>query len=116
MPESLNRTQIDFYGDNGYLVLEKRVPGDIIDQIRAEIERFKEMARGMTASDDKIDLEDSHKPDDPVAHRRDAHQPAQAGTPPEPHQERFDVVVEMVGQGDPVCPVAEPDLLQPGVA
>jgi ectoine hydroxylase-related dioxygenase (phytanoyl-CoA dioxygenase family) len=69
MSETLNQAQIDFYGENGYLVLEKRVPGDIIDQIRAEIARFREMARGMTASDDKIDLEDSHKPDDPRIRR-----------------------------------------------
>ena len=69
MTEVLSREQVDFYNDNGYLVLEKRVPDDIMAAIRAEIARFTEMARGMTASDDRIDLEDSHKPDAPRIRR-----------------------------------------------
>ena len=57
MPETLDATQIEFYRDNGYLVLENRVPMAIIEEIRAEITRFAQLARGMSASDDKIDLE-----------------------------------------------------------
>jgi ectoine hydroxylase-related dioxygenase (phytanoyl-CoA dioxygenase family) len=69
MPEVLTRDQIDFYDDNGYLVLENRVPDGIMVAVRAEIARFEQMARGMTASDDKIDLEDTHKPDAPRIRR-----------------------------------------------
>ena len=69
MPETLTQAQIDHYNDQGYLLLENRVPGDIMDAIRAEITRFKDMARGMTASDDKIDLEDSHTSTDPRIRR-----------------------------------------------
>jgi len=69
MSEVLSGAEIDFYNDNGYLVLEKRVPDDIMAAIRAEIVRFQEMARGMTASDDRIDLEDTHKPDAPRIRR-----------------------------------------------
>ena len=69
MPETLTQAQIDFYNDQGYLVLERRVPDQIMAEIRAEIERFKAMARGMITSDDKIDLEDSHRPDDPRIRR-----------------------------------------------
>ncbi|MEM9059924.1 MAG: phytanoyl-CoA dioxygenase family protein [Pseudomonadota bacterium] len=69
MGEVLDRGQIDFYNDRGYLVLQNRVPDAIMDQIRSEIERFREMARGMTASDDKIDLEDSHTPEAPRIRR-----------------------------------------------
>lgn len=69
MPETLSQSQIDFYNDQGYLILENRVPGDIMDAIRSEIARFTQMARGMTASDDKIDLEDSHTPDAPRVRR-----------------------------------------------
>ncbi|MEM7686706.1 MAG: phytanoyl-CoA dioxygenase family protein, partial [Pseudomonadota bacterium] len=69
MAEVLDRAQIEFYKDNGYLVLEKRVSDAIMDQIRAEIERFREMARGMTVSDERIDLEDSHAPDEPRIRR-----------------------------------------------
>ena len=69
MPETLTQTQIDHYNDHGYLILENRVPEDTLAAIRTEITRFKDMARGMTASDDKIDLEDSHAPDDPRIRR-----------------------------------------------
>jgi len=69
MAEALTREQVGFYDDNGYLVLEKRVPDTIMDAIRAEIARFTGMARGMTASDDRIDLEDSHRPDVPRIRR-----------------------------------------------
>ena len=69
MPETLTPAQIDHYNDCGYLVLERRVPEDTMVAIRAEIERFKKQARGMTASDDKIDLEDSHTPDNPRIRR-----------------------------------------------
>jgi ectoine hydroxylase-related dioxygenase (phytanoyl-CoA dioxygenase family) len=69
MTETLTRDQIGFYNDNGYLVLESRVPGDIMAAIRAEIARFTGMARGMTASDDRLDIEDTHRPDDPRVRR-----------------------------------------------
>lgn len=69
MPEVLNQSQIDHYNDTGYLVLERRVPEDVMDTVRAEIARLNEQARGMTASDDKIDLEDSHTPDRPRVRR-----------------------------------------------
>ncbi len=69
MPEVLTQSQIDPYHDQGFLLLENHVPTDIMDAIRAEIDRFRDMARGMTASDDKIDLEDSHTPTDPRIRR-----------------------------------------------
>ena len=69
MPEALTQTQIDHYNDHGYLILENRVPVDLMDGIRAEIARLTEIARGMTASDDRIDLEDSHTPQDPRVRR-----------------------------------------------
>lgn len=67
--EVLTADQKAFYETEGYLVLENRIPMDVIEGIRAEIARFEDMARGMTASDDKLDLEDSHKPDDPRIRR-----------------------------------------------
>lgn len=69
MPEALSEKQIEHYREHGYLVLEDRVPGQIMAEVRAEIARFEEMARGMTASNDWIDLEDSHKPDLPRIRR-----------------------------------------------
>ena len=69
MPEALSQAEIDHYREHGYLLLEARVPGATLSAIHAEIARFQEQARGMTASDDKIDLEDSHAPDAPRIRR-----------------------------------------------
>ena len=69
MPECLTQEQISQYREDGYVILENRVPGSVMDTIRAEIARLTELARGMTASDDRIDLEDSHQPDAPRVRR-----------------------------------------------
>ena len=69
MPEILSQSQIDFYNENGYLIVEDHVPNPIMDGIRAEIARFRDVAREMTASDDRIDLEDSHRPEAPRIRR-----------------------------------------------
>ena len=67
--EALTQTQKDHYFEHGYVVLENRVPTNIMTAIRDEIARFESIARTMTASDDKLDLEDSHTPDDPRLRR-----------------------------------------------
>lgn len=69
MTETLTRDQIAFYEENGYLILENRVPDAIMEEIRTEIARFRDVAAGMTVSDDRIDLEDSHTPGDPRIRR-----------------------------------------------
>ena len=67
--EALNAEQIAFYEANGYLLLESRVPLAIIEEIRAEIARFEAEAAGMTASNDRLDLEDTHSPEAPRVRR-----------------------------------------------
>jgi ectoine hydroxylase-related dioxygenase (phytanoyl-CoA dioxygenase family) len=67
--EALTDTQRAQYEAEGWLLLERRVPDDAIAAIRAEIDRFTEEARGLTASTDRLDLEDSHTPDDPRIRR-----------------------------------------------
>ncbi|MEM9433116.1 MAG: phytanoyl-CoA dioxygenase family protein [Pseudomonadota bacterium] len=69
MPEVLTQSQIEHYTDTGYLLLEGQIPMRWIEKIRAEIARFEEEAREMTASDDRIDLEDTHRPDAPRVRR-----------------------------------------------
>jgi len=69
MPEALTSDQIGFYDEHGYLVLENRIPGMIVSDLREEIVRFGKEARGMTASNDRLDLEDSHSPDSPRIRR-----------------------------------------------
>jgi len=69
MREVLSDGQIASYDKNGYLVLEKRIPDDWIAKIRGEIARFEDEARGMTQSNDRLDLEDTHRPDQPRLRR-----------------------------------------------
>ena len=69
MTEILTPDQKTQYETDGYLVLENQVPMPIIEAIRAEIARFEGIAAGMEASDDKLDLEDSHTPADPRLRR-----------------------------------------------
>lgn len=67
--EALTAEQVGFYQDNGYLLLENRVPMAIIEAIRAEVARFQDEARGMSESNDRLDLEDSHTPGNPRIRR-----------------------------------------------
>lgn len=69
MAEILTDDQIRSYKDTGYLVLERHLPDEILGGIRAEITRFEQEARGMIASNDRLDLEDSHTPDKPRLRR-----------------------------------------------
>ncbi|MDJ0825678.1 MAG: phytanoyl-CoA dioxygenase family protein [Rhodobacter sp.] len=67
--EVLTDAQITFYRTQGYLVLENRIPMPVIEALRAEIARFEDEARGMSASNDRLDLEDSHTPQAPRIRR-----------------------------------------------
>lgn len=67
--ETLTQTQKDFYDENGYLVLEKRIPDDVLASLRAEIAKYQSQAKSLTESTDEIDLEDSHTPDAPRLRR-----------------------------------------------
>ena len=67
--ETLTGSQVEYYRENGYLVLENRVPVSVIEVIRSEIARFLEEARDLTVSNDRLDLEDSHSPEDPRVRR-----------------------------------------------
>ena len=67
--EALNAEQKAFYEANGYLMLESRVPLPVIEEIRAEIARFEAEAAGMTEPNDRLDLEDTHRPEAPRVRR-----------------------------------------------
>ena len=67
--EVLSDAQVRSYGELGYLLLEKRIPEDFLVRLRAEIARLIEEARGLTASNERIDLEDSHSPEAPRVRR-----------------------------------------------
>ena len=67
--EALSQAERDFYEEQGYLVLENRIPAEMMSRIHAEIERLSAPAAQMTQSDDRLDLEDSHSPERPRIRR-----------------------------------------------
>ncbi|WP_170604932.1 phytanoyl-CoA dioxygenase family protein [Ruegeria arenilitoris] len=69
MTEVLSNEQVASYRENGYLLLENHLPESILIEIRNEISRFEEEAKGMIESNDRLDLEDSHTPEDPRLRR-----------------------------------------------
>ncbi len=69
MTEVLTADQISSYNETGYLVLERHLPDPVIQSLRAEIARFEDEARTLTASNDRLDVEDSHTPETPRLRR-----------------------------------------------
>ena len=69
MPEILTDDQIAHYEETGYLVLENQIPDTWLTRIRDEIARFEDEARTLTASNDRLDLEDTHTPENPRLRR-----------------------------------------------
>lgn len=69
MLETLTSEQVTLYQEQGYLVLENQIPDAWMARIHAEIARFEDEARGMTESNERLDLEDSHQPDAPRLRR-----------------------------------------------
>ena len=69
MPEVLAAAQIAAYHETGAIVLERHLPEKTLDALRAEIARFEDEARSMTASNDRLDLEDTHTPKTPRLRR-----------------------------------------------
>lgn len=65
----LTQTQIAEYRETGAIVVPDRLTASDLADIRDLIDGFYDIARTMTASDIRIDLEDSHSPDDPRIRR-----------------------------------------------
>lgn len=69
MTEVLTQDQINAYRKDGYLVLQNRIPPNVVAAIHNEISRFEDEARSMTMSNDRIDLEDTHSAANPRLRR-----------------------------------------------
>lgn len=69
MSEVLTQAQKDLYDEQGFIILENRIPADWLQKVHDEITRFEDEARGMTASNDRLDLEDTHTPQNPRLRR-----------------------------------------------
>ena len=67
--EVLTDDQIASYRENGYVLVENRLPTADVERCRAEIDRLSQQAAGLTKSNDEIDLEESHTPESPRVRR-----------------------------------------------
>ena len=67
--EVLSHTDVEAYRQTGAIVVPDRLDATALAEIRQEIARFEEEARGLSASNDRLDLEDSHSPEDPRIRR-----------------------------------------------
>lgn len=65
----LSQAQREFYFENGYILLEKIVPDDWIERLRATTDQMIEESRSITESGAKWDLEDGHNADSPRLRR-----------------------------------------------
>lgn len=69
MAEQLSAAQIAQYDENGYLLLERQIPEEWLAKLRAQIARFELESAMLEQSNDRLDLEDSHTPEDPRLRR-----------------------------------------------
>jgi ectoine hydroxylase-related dioxygenase (phytanoyl-CoA dioxygenase family) len=65
----LSESEIRFYHDNGYLVVSEVFSADEVAALRRVTEEFVEKSRNVTENDDTYDLEDAHRPEQPMVRR-----------------------------------------------
>ena len=61
----LSRDQIEFFNDNGYVMVEDAVTPDQLATLRKITHDLIEQSRALTVSDDRFDLDDGHTADNP---------------------------------------------------
>jgi len=67
--QTLNKTQIEKFHEDGFLTVEGAVPKDILAEMQSVTDGLLEEARLVKISDDRFDLDDSHTPEHPVVRR-----------------------------------------------
>lgn len=67
--EALSQDQVETFRGVGGIVVPDRLNAAQLAAVRSEIDRFMDEARGMDASNDRLDLEDSHTRDAPRVRR-----------------------------------------------
>jgi len=69
MPRTLTQVEIDFYNEQGYLVLHDVVPQEILRASIAETERLVAVSSTLTGPISMLDLDPSHAPEMPRVRR-----------------------------------------------
>ena len=65
----LSKNQINFYNENGFLVVDDVFPMDVIEEARGAVVDFVEKSRAVTEHTDVYDLEPGHSPQEPRVRR-----------------------------------------------
>ncbi|WP_119681727.1 phytanoyl-CoA dioxygenase family protein [Indioceanicola profundi] len=68
-PRVLSQKQREFYFENGYLLLERIIPDEVIDQLRRVTAEVVKDSRSRTRSDHIFDLEPTHTAEEPRLRR-----------------------------------------------
>ncbi len=68
-PRVLTQEQRKSYFETGYVMVENLIPHDIVDELNRVTETFIDKSRGMTQSDDAIDIGPGHTSEAPVVRR-----------------------------------------------
>jgi ectoine hydroxylase len=100
-PRVLSQKQREFYFSEGYLLLEKIIPQEWIERLRAATEELVERSRKVTKSDAVWDLEPGHRADAPRLRRVSA--------PVDQHSAFWDYVAQSL-VGDIVADLVGPDV------
>ncbi len=61
--------QVEFYQENGYLVVEEFLTPSEVDEILGVVDELVEESRGLTENDDRFELESTHSADAPALRR-----------------------------------------------
>ena len=65
----LSQKQREFYFENGYLLLEKFITGELLDRLQNVTQGFIEKSRRYDSSNEQFDLEPEHSAEDPRVRR-----------------------------------------------
>jgi ectoine hydroxylase len=68
-PKVVTEEQRESYWENGYLLLERIIPDEWLERLRAATDEMVERSRSLTASDAVFDLESNHTADAPRLRR-----------------------------------------------
>ena len=66
---TVTQEQVDFYHENGFLLMPKLLPDDVLQALRDETDRIVAEAAGLSDHNAQYDLEDSHTAEEPRVRR-----------------------------------------------
>ncbi len=73
MSRTLTQDELDFYDEQGYLVIPDAIPADLLAKVIAETERMTAVARTITEATPMLDLDPTHTPENPRVRRIKSH-------------------------------------------